>query len=59
MQVFQRLDERRRELETYSDKHQQSRQGTLFEFLADLTDEDGAASEMDDLGDVFDDLFGE
>jgi hypothetical protein len=27
----------------------QSRSGALYEFLADLTDEDGAASELDDL----------
>jgi len=33
----------------------QSRHGVLYEFLAELTDEDGAATEMDDMGDLFDD----
>lgn len=36
---------------------EQSRQGVLYEFLAELTDEDGAASELDDLmGTAFLDL---
>lgn len=31
---------------------EQSRSGVLYEFLADLTDEDGAATELDDLMDT-------
>lgn len=58
-EFFQRIDERRGELEAQARRHTQSKQGTIFEVLADLTDEDAAASEMDDLGDALDDFFGE
>jgi len=37
----------------------QSARGRLFEMLADLTDEDGALAELEDLGDAADFLDGE
>jgi hypothetical protein len=38
------------------DSHEQpSKRGQLYALVADLTDEDGALTELDDLGDLFDD----
>lgn len=34
----------------------QTKRGRLFEIIADLTDDDGAISELEDLGDLWDDL---
>jgi hypothetical protein len=53
-----RLNQRQREIEAErsSDNETPSQRAILFALLADLTDEDGAMSELDDLGD-FIDLF--
>ncbi len=45
------LRERRAEIAGYASQHTQSGRGKLFEMLADLLDEDGAISEIEDLGD--------
>ena len=34
---------------------QNGKRGKLYEMLADLTDEDGALTELEDLGELFDD----
>jgi len=44
------LDVRREEISPYVDNYQQSELGLMFESLADLTDDDGALAEMQDLG---------
>jgi hypothetical protein len=53
-----RLNQRQREIEAErsTDNEAPSQRAILFALLADLTDEDGAMSELDDLGD-FSDLF--
>lgn len=43
------LQARRNQIATYLHEDTQTRRGQLFELLADLTDEDGALSEMEDL----------
>lgn len=45
----QQIEERYREVKAYAQKDTQTRQGQLFEMLADLTDEDGAWAEMQDM----------
>ena len=50
----QRLEERRTDIQAHAWQATQSRRGALFEMLADLTDDDGALAEMDDLGDLAD-----
>jgi hypothetical protein len=50
-EVIQLLEERRKEIAPYVNQTQQSRQGMLFELLADMTDEDGALSDLEDFGD--------
>jgi hypothetical protein len=47
----QLLQQRRAEIAPLVGKTTQSGRGKLFEMLADLTDEDGALSEMEDMGD--------
>lgn len=49
------IEERHAELAHYGNT--QSPRGRLFETLADLTDEDGAYSELEDMGDLADWLF--
>jgi len=44
------IQNRREDVEHWSAGSKQSSRGKLFEMLADLTDEDGAYSEMKDLG---------
>lgn len=44
------LQERRSEISGDAASSEQSQMGALFEVLADLTDEDGALSELQDLG---------
>jgi hypothetical protein len=51
------LSERQADIAPYAKKHEQSRRGQMFEDLAMLTDDDGAWSEMDDLGGLFGALF--
>jgi hypothetical protein len=50
----QRLTERLESIRPYVGEETQSGRGKLFEMLADLTDEDGALSEIEDLGDMAD-----
>ncbi len=50
------LAERRAEVRAYAEKgNEQSERGKLFDIIADLTDDDAAESELDDLGDFFED----
>lgn len=58
-ELLKLIAERRQELEIDAKGYRQSARGEFYEQLADLTDEDGAATEMDDLGDMFDDGFGQ
>ncbi len=52
--VEARLRERREEIAPYVTGRAQSGRGKLFEMLAELTDDDGAIAEMEDLGDLAD-----
>jgi hypothetical protein len=49
------ITERQAEIASEVGRQTQSSRGRLYEMLADLTDEDGALSELEDLGDMFDD----
>jgi hypothetical protein len=53
------LQKRLENLPSAADIETQSQQGALFEMLADLTDEDGALAEMEDIEFTFADYFGE
>lgn len=53
------LRTRREEITPYASQGKQTGRGRLFEMIADLTDDDGALSEMEDLGDLWDDLAGD
>ena len=44
------VDARREEISPYVGEDTQTERGKLFEMLADLTDEDGAYTELEDLG---------
>jgi len=48
-EVQELLDHRMEELKPYLSKDTQTNRGKLFEFLADLTDEDGALAQIQDL----------
>lgn len=56
-QAQELLKQRQEEIAPDIKSHTQSRRGQLFEILADLTDEDGAYSELEDLGGLLDDFF--
>ena len=49
------IRQRKDEIAHYGTPEVQSKRGQFFEMLADLTDDDGAIAEMEDLGGVFDD----
>jgi hypothetical protein len=49
------IQERQTEIAPYAQGDTQSKRGELFEMLADLTDEDGAWAEIDDLEGLFGD----
>ncbi len=51
-QAIQQIEERQAEIAPYAKELRQTARGKLFEMLADLTDEDGAMSELEDLGDL-------
>jgi hypothetical protein len=51
--VRQRLES----ISPYASQHNQSRRGKVFDMLADLTDDDGALAEMEDLESLGDWLF--
>jgi len=53
-EVEEILRERREEIAPYVTDKAQSGRGKLFEMVAELTDDDGAIAEMDDLGDLAD-----
>ena len=48
--VKEQLEERRGAIQPYIDKNVQTEQGKLFEALADMTDDDAALAEMQDMG---------
>lgn len=48
------LQARREEIAPYAHENTQTHRGRLYEMLADLTDEDGAWAELEDLGDAAD-----
>jgi hypothetical protein len=49
------LRERREAIAPHAADHQQSQRGQFFEMLAEITDDDGAVNEMEDLGARLDD----
>lgn len=53
------ISERLAEISPHLRESTQSARGKLYELLAELTDEDGAISELDDLGEAADWLFGD
>lgn len=57
--VEQLIAKRQQEIAPYLNQATQSSRGKLYEFLVDLTDEDGALAELEDLEDAADWLFGE
>jgi hypothetical protein len=50
----QLLEERRESIRPHMGSQRQSDRGRLFEILAELTDEDGALAELEDLDDLAD-----
>ncbi len=50
-QVLEQIAARHAEVVSYGTPHQSSKRAQLYTLLADLTDEDGALSEMEDLDD--------
>lgn len=52
------IEERRVEIALYAVEEPRSSHARLYGMLADLTDEDGALTELDDLGDATDWLLG-
>lgn len=58
-EVEQLIANRQQEVAQYLNKTSQSSRGKLYELLADLTDEDGAIAELDDLDDAAAWLFGD
>ena len=55
-EVQECLTERLTDISPYLTHDTQSERGRIFEMLAELTDDDGAISEMEDLGTFFDDF---
>ena len=54
-EALELINQRREAIAPYIDKSTQSKRGELFEIIADLSDDDAAITELDDLGDLFDD----
>lgn len=50
-EVKRQIEERYQTIKGYASQDTQTRRGQVFEMLADITDEDGAFSEMEDLPD--------
>ena len=48
------IEARRNDVRSWNKHQQPSKRAELYSLLADLTDEDGAIAEMDDLGDLID-----
>ncbi len=55
-EVQEMCQARQEEIAPYATEDTQTKRGRLFEMLADLTDDDGAIAEMEDLSDLWDDL---
>lgn len=55
----QRIQERHAEIRASVQQDTQTRRGRFFEALADMTDDDGALAEMEDLGDLWDLIAGD
>jgi len=53
------LEQRLESIQPYIEENTQTDRGRLFELLADLTDEDGALAELQDLGDNWERLLGD
>jgi hypothetical protein len=53
-EAMESIQQRQDEIATYKTGERQSKRGQLFEFLAEILDEDGALSEMEDLGNLTD-----
>ncbi len=53
-EVGELLRQRREEIAPYASQQAQSGRGKLFEMLAELTDDDDAITELEDLGDLAD-----
>ncbi len=53
-EVTQLIDQREQDIAPHLNSITQTKRGELFDMLADLTDEDGAYSEIEELGDLFD-----
>lgn len=51
-EVMEQIEQRRKEIAERSARHQQSPEGQMFEFLAEMTDDDTARADMEDLDDV-------
>ena len=47
------LQERKNEIEPFAQAHTQSQQGKMFEMLAEISDDDGAISDFEDLPSLF------
>lgn len=58
-ETLELIRQRQEAIAAYKADEPQSARGKLYELLADLTDEDGAWAEMDDLGDLADLLGGD
>lgn len=54
--VLEQIEARQQTLPSADSQENQSKRGKLFELLADLTDEDGAYSELEDLSHLLDDF---
>lgn len=54
-QALTQIDLRRQDVLIWDNHQQPSKRAQLYALLADLTDEDGALTELDDLGELFDD----
>ena len=59
-EVLQFMDERQAEVRGWAQAHTgQSREGQLFELIAELTDDDGALAEFEDFGGLWHALLGD
>lgn len=55
-EAAEQLQARQEEIAPYAARDTQTGRGRLYEMLADLTDEDGAISEIEELNDLWDEL---
>jgi hypothetical protein len=51
VEALKYIAEQEKEIAPFIRRNQQSQRGILYEYLADITDADGAKSELEDLGD--------